>query len=244
MVVSNGPPPPFIRREEEARGEVTMFGALFGKKTPKSPNPGWAETVSHAYRHTPDLYLIEDQARHLVFIYGEMMANRYFSCFLADHGEKRTEGFTVDKSFSLWSKRNGDLSYPIALRGVEDFRAINNNTNTARIKGEVWSITPQGMFALDNEFQNGVLFERARVRLTVPFQVSCFDNTGKRHYGTTDKRHSLVRAWMYTGNKEHWEDQLDGGFEFSPAPRFKSKQNGFGDYYYWTPNEFERLKAA
>lgn len=129
----------------------------------------------------PNLALWED---HYLFVYGTL---------------KRTEGnhkvidnkackflatsYTADPHFVMKQTRGG---IPVALGSWGDTSAPNK-----QVKGELYLVKTPMIPKLDVFEQNGVLYRRLKIRITVP-QVKAQDE--------------LVAAWMYVGVKGAWSD--------------------------------------
>lgn len=151
---------------------------------------------------TPDLALLENRQEHLLFHYGDQFG----------HLPQVGIGFT-DEKMIMWVSRTQMGAAPVALQ-----LHVQRNIPRGRIGGFLYVASTEELISLDTGFENGVVFNRKRVKLRLPHD-SQTRNREFRHY-------TEQRAFMYVGNKDYWEPKIDwdscfhrgnGTSEFYPA---------------------------
>lgn len=187
------------------------------------------------HEFTPDLWRLEQRPRHLLFIYDEMMTKMPYTR-RGTLGDPICPAFSKEK-FSLWKKKAGKETFPIALDTgfgtIPRWAELSQAAPLASIKGELYSVPIEVIKKLDNSKINGVLFTRRRVKLYVPYQeMNASGNPMQR------QSHE-VKAWMYVGNPL-WNDLLDGGYYFSPVKLFNPNDTETDQYYFFTIDEYTR----
>lgn len=149
------------------------------------------DSIRHAMDEgswTPDRLLIELSSDYVfVFEYGDMQTGMLHHKML--QSEESFVGYTMDRYY-LWTKRQGDFSYPIALnKGVL-------NQPRLKVRGELHKIPSWNLRNLDRHRQNGVQFIRKKRRIL----LETVGNNGK---------HLAVNAWVYIGLPSYWEEPLE-----------------------------------
>lgn len=233
-----------------------MFAALkkIFRPDPK-PTIEWAWSADDAGKYTPDVAFIEERSHHLVFLYGNTKTNHPHSSNKigwtnpagGPHG-RLFLSFTWDK-FELWKKNLKEESFPIALPRGAERKNIFDKQGRRTVKGELWMVSSRDILSLDKFHMNGVLFERQRVRIIVPYREMLVwkrDDVLKHFLGKdvgdvkllSNPIVHLVKAWMYVGIMDHWDRQLDGGHLFSLVRHFTENKPLVGDYYNFTHLEY------
>jgi Gamma-glutamyl cyclotransferase, AIG2-like len=173
----------------------------------------------HETYFTPDMVTLEKYQFQLLFIYDRMMHNYPEHMLIEEHGVQLPTAFSLPE-FSLWKHELGLESYPVAIRT----RHKEILCPTARVKGELYAMRPYQFLELDKHRLNGVEFIRERVQLVVPYHsarnpgIQCLQG---------------IKAWMYVGNPDYWNDQLDGGFSFRPATLLEAHNQYLKKYYFF-----------
>jgi hypothetical protein len=166
-------------------------------------------------RFSPDLHKLCEHYIQLLFVMDQLNVDDK-ELLNKDVALKLGYGFTAEK-YSFWRKKLGRESFGIPLENCK-FHAVP----VARIKGTLYAISvPQFYEKLDFYYQNGVLYERKRIRTVIPYVREII-----KHDGTIelDRRSCFVRAWAYFGKKDYWYSQLDAGFRFAPVHCFGNKR--------------------
>lgn len=210
------------------------------------PSEGLCYSCDH-YRktNTPDIAYLEQYERVLLFCYGREMKGH------AEHevlGENKTYHGTIftESDYIVWRKRLGKESYPIAIRTEE---TGFGNIRPARLKGELYAVSPNTIVSLDNSRENGKMFRRKRISLIYPYR----ERTWAVAYGETHPdrlkwipqlsgtRLQTLEAWAYVGRKTYWDDVIDNGYSFTtvnqynPGGQFALQHK----YYYFNKKEYE-----
>lgn len=198
--------------------------------------------------HTPDMRFLNRKRLHNFFIYGNMLSDHPKHAYIEEYSKACCTAYTFDE-FSLWKKCLGKESYPIPLR--KRYNALFNHVPAApksMIKGTLFQMATEHIPVLDKYMDNGKgpasPFTRVRVPLLTPYRDVTWELEGGVTLG--ERKTSTVMAWMYEGNLEHWEPQLDGGRLFQPVRNFTPKADyklygGYFlySYYYFTPKEYD-----
>jgi hypothetical protein len=97
------------------------------------------------------------------------------------------------------------------------------------------------------------MFTRRRIIVLLPYRPLLTRNVSLREAGKElplalqgekimlgTERVYLIRAWMYLGKKDYWDDLLDAGWSgFKPVKKFQSRRQWLGEYAYLTKHEFK-----
>lgn len=155
----------------------------------------WLKEITSTPENTPDLYRLDRSQHHLLLEYGEMMIG------LPHHRQINElpvimNAFTVQK-MPLWKTNEGQGTIPIAY----DFVPKGFILEKPRVCGQLFKLTRDHIIHLDKQRQNGVIFNRKRVRVFVP---NPSDNESPFQ----------VSAWMYAGNGKHWQPRIEWDHEF------------------------------
>jgi hypothetical protein len=126
----------------------------------------------------------------------------------------------------------GKESYPIPLAK----RYIS--VPSARIKGELYAVTPAQYKELDKYKVNGVHFIRVRVNLDIPYRQLV---KTRQDQGTVllEEKIQTVRAWMYVGVPAFWDHMIDSGYLFSPVKTYTPNRDWLEKYYYFSSKEYD-----
>ncbi|MDE1830346.1 MAG: hypothetical protein KGI25_08485 [Thaumarchaeota archaeon] len=206
--------------------------------------------------YTPDFMWLERHEWCLIFFYDEMMSNRrLYEKFIKEDSLNLGKAFTNSCDWSLWKKKLGTETFPIALEGADrvysgpGISSVKLNRMDpskvtqgilGRIKGEVHAIRPHIFWKeLDKHYLNGVDFTRQRVSVLIPYHI-------RQGSQTIDHNEFIqeLRVWMYVGNRDYWINQLDGGLLYSPVGAFKPKikwidGHDIGTYYHYSRLEYD-----
>lgn len=209
---------------------------LFKKKTELDlPTAEWLS--DHIVPHsTPDIAALERREWQLMFVYDEMMSALPFNGLLKDHARLLGTAFTHTR-FTLWKTLCDGLNSAVALSPPDkDFV-----TAPARpIMGEIYAVRPYQFLKLDNHKGNGMMFNRKRVNLIIPYREQIVDP--KKDIVLMDEpRTARVSAWMYVGEPAY--HPIDGGMYYQSVARYVPNNPKFWDleYYYFGPKELDGL---
>lgn len=218
---------------------------------PHQPDAEWIASASQVHPLTPDLVWLTRRHFQLLFVYGTQMRGHPQHELVMEHGAYAATTYT-DGKFSLWKKRLGKESFPIALENSGWRRPDWNVPPFGRVQGELYAISTEQLIALDKHYQNTLEFQRKRVPLVLPYR-KLFKIPGteiQRHIEeslgiepkssvvTTQPGVQLVKAHMYIGRSDYWDNQLE--YMFSSAPLHQPRLGWLGDYYVFTKEEYSR----
>jgi hypothetical protein len=169
--------------------------------------------------YTTDVPELDRCSHHHLFVFDDLQRGKRNHSHLI--GDWVATAFT-EAQFHLW-KRVSDTEETLYIalpkedqndttEWSEAFKLRNRFNHWAKIKGELWKVTPQTITELDKYMQNNVLFKRRRVALEVP--LKSIDN------GAVERTISSQEAFMYMGVPTYWEPRLDGGYHFQPMTIF------------------------
>ena len=200
------------------------------------PTAEWLHEAVLGREFTPDLHILMRKSWHLTFLY-DNVPNVGFNQHLGTEDDARCEmsAFTLGRNYSLWKKNLGIHSFPIALRNDMPPEKYSKSP-PARIRGDLYLVRPYQFIQLDTHARNGVEFTRKKVKVYVPYRYSWSATLGQMPFV---ERMFPVEAWMYIGNPEFWEEQLDGGFQFQPVKMYRPNRPWHKPYYSFTPQELE-----
>jgi hypothetical protein len=199
------------------------------------PDETWLHEAVLSREFTPDLHILQQKAKHLLFVY-DNVPGVGLNQHLDDPALATNEmsAFTLG-TFSLWKKSLGVHSYPIALKSEVE-RGKYSKCPAARIRGELYLVNPNVFVTLDTQARNGVEFTRKKVKTYIPYRYSWSQTLGQMPFM---ERMFPVEAWMYVGNPEFWDQQLDGGYHFQPVKMYAPNRPWHKPYYSFTPQELE-----
>lgn len=242
-----------------------MFG-LFRKKIVLSPLQKEILQYGRPSLFTPDLPLLEEYQRRLLFVADEWMKDRRQNFILDELGAvRRGSAFTFAKFQyrTFVGHRHDPQHINVALKSEQGFP----------IMGEVVELDPSSHLKpfqrLDKLRLNTVQFQRQRVILAMPYRDGpiVFENTmddrrsiqgymsgvdwltgkfpdghplaGKKYWLGPEKI-AHVRAMMYVGIPAYWSRWINTPFLFNRIPTFKPKKSKWWltEYYkYQNPTE-------
>lgn len=209
------------------------------------------KSISQVPVTTPDLALLLKDRRQALFVCDDMMGAHQNTDLIKDHATKVARGFTRNK----FDFRVHESGMGIPLMG-------NSNSSPLRVKGEVHSICSERIKLIDFAYGNGVAYHRTKVGIIVPDRmfklfpigeeevikdlppgsIKTLSERGLRRY-TSDRRVSVVSAWMYIASKRYWNDHIDGGYEFPRAEIHEPKEETpWLPRYYKYPINLNRTK--
>lgn len=196
---------------------------------------------------TPDIATLSRREFQLIFVYGTQMRGHPEHELVIAHGAYLATAYTGQR-YTLWKKRLGEASFPIALTGVGWSRPDWARPTPSFVQGELYAIPTAQLIELDKHYQNTLEFERKRMLMTIPYRKLyrvCSPDTQAaidKYFGiesavvTTQTSVEIVKAWMYIGKPDHWDDQL--GHFFNPVDRYHPRLAWLGDYFAFTQREY------
>lgn len=193
------------------------------------------QEAEHKALFTPDLALLQQQARWPVFVYNELQQGQVQNLRMSK-SIYRGLGYTKTSDFVMYKKLLGKETYPLAMAVSEDqkFGISSLIGDMGQIMGELYSVTPYDIIQLDEYHLNTVSFERKTVPILIPYKADA----------KADKFDMYEReAFMYIGRPEFFNEQIfssEGKKLFAYSQRlFVTKENKdepLGAYYVFDHN--------
>ena len=179
-----------------------MFQKLKGIFT--RADADWARYSQEASKKalfTPDLAELQQKETINIFLYNEMQTGQPNHGKLGPTAIYRGCGYTASSAYSMWTKRLGNETFPMALK-IEDDHVLGQTSligDPGQIMGEVYTIRPFEIIPLDEYMLNCVYFERTPTQILVPFKTD----------PKNDKFDFVVaEAYMWTARRQFWDEQI------------------------------------
>lgn len=211
-----------------------MLGGLFKRKVeePKLSVWDWMNESQEDCSFTPDIAKLERYKYQLIFVYDEMMLGHDQHKTLNSEADRLSKAITKNK-YTLWKRKLGKQSYPVAMDQKY------HNLLLAPIKGELYRMRPRHFILLDSYKDNGVRYYRKRIDVIVPWREVIRHKTTNVVI-TRAERRTEVKAWMYIGVPDFWDEIIDAGFMSSPVRCFQPNDPKASPYYMFTKLEYEQ----
>lgn len=203
-------------------------------------------------KFTPDAHVLDEYEFQLFFAHDQLQRNMTLYPMI-EESAYLCSAFTT-KNFQFFKSAVEPDGIPIPMETELTEPLIRNLPFPAKIKGELHIIRPKQFLPLDIMLKNGVQFTRKRVRLIVPYRERRLFPTKDVHgrplpkvlqgkegltFWTNEKVY-IIRAWMYVGNPDYWNDLLDVGYHFQSVKMFEPKQRTWlKRYYKYTRDEYK-----
>lgn len=232
-----------------------MLNFLRRKPEPKVDLPVYQDWIGEANLRTaftPDIAWLEQYEMQNVFVYGETQRGHRAAHLVNDNGAFYAAGFTNTPGFTLWKKKLGEASSAIAMPAPlpERDAALAFPPPAfplgSRIKGELHTVRSSQMIELDKYHLNGYHYLRRRVYVAVPYsqvlwlKEPYYTNNKRETIYKTDTKVNLVKAWMYLGIPEYWDELLDGGYAYEPVSLQRTERSPWiNSYYHFNKNAYD-----
>lgn len=221
----------------KAAARLLMPGSSLGYDLPSSE---WFQFARN--HHSPDIAKLEEYAYQLYFACDETQIKQVKHSLIED-GDYQCPAFT-QASFNYWRPESNFLP-PVPMKVEYGEYTMPNSPPSAKIKGELHAIRPYQFKELDNYKENGVQFQRTRVKLLVPFRrvehikdrynlppwIETVAEEGGKSMGLTKESVAIIRAWMYTGVPKYW-DKLISAFDYGSVQSYEAKNRRWCETYY------------
>lgn len=153
---------------------------------------------------TPDRCVLEQQEHHYVFDFRKKWPN--ISCVQFEaYTEPRFQMFLqnhVDGTPPLIFTEN---IYPKAVPDIDKERMLPH-VPRAKLRGRLHIVTPKDIVELDNQMQNGLLFNRRLVRIVLPHRKDQLSDADR------DTQIGFIRAYRTKSNR-YFQDALSRSYE-------------------------------
>lgn len=192
-------------------------------------------------KFTPDQPELDKHTHQYLFVYDHLM-EKHPRNYLLGGNTRKCVCWTKEK-FSLWQvgKNLNNKIIPLQTKF--------HTAPFASIKGELYLLPNYIIQNLDTEMQNTVKYNRKKIHIIIPHRgIHDISDWGEMkevkdvHYAgdlenkmmTSAQRIATLKVWMYTGDGAFWNNQLDGGYLFTPIPTFvpNTSFEGIDRYYY------------
>lgn len=214
-----------------------------GIQTISLPLPEEARWMTERVRYTPDMGYLELSEFQLLFV-PDVLRTGYVH-YDKTEGVLLCGGYT-EKNFAHWYQQVGDERIGIPMRQDVD-SPLRYMPPALKIKGELQAVLSSRFDVVDTHMRNTHLFRRQRMNILVPYRKRTKNTDdlgnelpkalqGKDHIVDGPKRVYIIRAWMYVGIPEYWNDLLDAGFRgFKTVNHYESRFNPWLKRYYDFP---------
>lgn len=203
------------------------------------PEKEWFAFARETTRYTPDIAVLEQHEWQLYFACDETQIG-HMKYDLVGENQYKLPGFT-QQSFNYWQPSD-PFNPPVPLEATGYRNVMPNYPDIAKIKGQVLAIRPQAFLGLDIYKENGVQYERKKVRLIVPYRSirRVSDHPGlptvdiefeRDGLGLTFEHVCVIRAWMYVGIPEYW-DKVISSYTHSSVQTYNAKNRPWCKTYY------------
>ncbi len=223
---------------------LNAFANLFGSGV-RLPSYHEARWITDNCKHSPDLAWLEQHEFQLLFACDDTKHGHSHHCLIEESAFLAT-AYTRNK-FNFWVQEVGKDRLPIPMEATSDNKTIRYFPPALKVKGELHIVRTPQFKELDNYKQNTVQFRRKRVNVIVPYRkltkIKNVDENipirplprqlqGNLHSHLSPEAVYLIRAWMYVGKPEYWDNVLDAGFRgFKPVNYYESKREWLKEYY-------------
>lgn len=207
-----------------------MLAKLFNRGI-TYPSSNWVSRVQQQVKNTPDLWLLENYSHWLTFVCDDLKTGHRRHDLL-EGSELACDCVFSKPAFSMFNKKLGKASFPVPILG----RSVMAPYSV--VKGQLWRVPTDTLKGLDIYRNNTVEFQRTRISVAVPYKEVHWDNNPNEVY-VSRTRTQYVRAWMYVGRPQFWDDLIDAGMLFS-----KVRQGSFGPDYITTKGRFYEYTYA
>lgn len=198
-------------------------------------------------KFTPDVSTLEEYEWQLYFAPDETKKDHLKHDLIGSDRQYKFPGFT-QQNYHYWAHAAPFLP-PIPLVPAAPVNLLPFFPPVAKIKGEVYAIRPQRFLELDKYKQNGVEYQRQRIRLIVPYRKVLWlkDHNLDPSFGvqdvfsrsrytgnstkTSEEYVAIIRAWMYIGKPEFW-DPLISAYDYTSVETFYAKSRRWCEQYY------------
>lgn len=229
-----------------------VFSSLFGPSV-KLPSVHEARWIVDNCKHTPDLAWLEQHEFQLLFACDDTKQGHSHHCLIEESAFIAT-AYTTQK-YCYWYQQAGDERIPIPMEAPDGVQTVRYFPPPLKVKGELHIVRTPQFKELDNYKRNTVQFRRKRVNVLLPYRkLSKIKNVdenipirplpralqGNLHTHLSPEAVYVIRAWMYVGKPEFWDNLLDAGYRgFKTVNYYESKRKWLKEYYDYPRQHFE-----
>lgn len=198
------------------------------------PTVSWIKERQKKTLYTPDISLLEKRPFQWLFEYGEAQPKHpEFKTHLEGHvaDAPPMAAFTLN-DFTCYKQKLGKLSFPVALPEK------HFNTHHCQVRGNLIGVRSTRFLKLDEHRQNGVAFQRHRIKVAVP-HFYMVENKGTQGLTRVVCEPALFSAWMYIGVPEYWNEVLDNGLITGNLSTYGDLEATIPQYYQFTRRDYD-----
>lgn len=224
--------PSFLPPTKARETSMSIFSIFNGNKKAMPSNEWLKDPQTPPF--TPDLHFFERRPYTLFFEYSDLqdrmpkhqMVSPYFT----------TPAYTAERYGCLNHSED-----PKAIAFDDHFK--ERPIRRQKIRGELYAIKLPAPILIDSYRQNGVQFERRRVKVLYPIV-----REPESHRERTREETVICSAfaWMYFGKPDYWSDQINWDASFYKGRRgsmfpeskvYTDLRAEFNNHYFFTLND-------
>ena len=196
---------------------VSDFSWMGGEYRMHEEVKSFMEDISNDGFYTPDLQSLMKQERHLIFVYGTLKEGFLRNRMLK--GQEFVGYASTDNRYNMFVTTGTKAPFPVVMLEGDKEKA-------GAIFGEVYSVVPSCIRALDYFESNGSLYKR----YLTPVIIGNKDGTTKKVY-----------AWMYKGLTHFWTTRMSILKQLTPHT---NKKRPNVRYYMFKPTDAQEQKQS
>lgn len=182
-------------------------------------------------KHTPDVQ--------------RLYSNLAWNVFLYDDSDKPTRAFGfTEECYTCYRHTDSDalVAIPADHCDIENIprptwadpirRAAGfSRAPATRVKGSIVLMDPADIITIDNDLENGKIFERRRINVLVPFRQLVIEIPGRTLKKPFFQMSVIgVQCWIWEGKKDVFEELING-YDYKPADIMRPDSLWIGDFY-------------
>lgn len=200
------------------------------------PLPEEARWMTERVKYSPDMGWLEEQEFQLLFCPDNFRSG--YAHYGKTEGTVLCGGYT-EKNYAYWCQQIGDARTGIPIRQDKD-SVLRYVPPALKVKGELQAVLSSRFDVIDTHMRNTEVFRRQRVNILVPYRMrtknvtdlgtelprvlQARDENAPDYVLEGPLRVYIIRAWMYVGIPEYWNDLLDAGFRgFKTVNHYESR---------------------
>lgn len=228
---------------------LNTFAKLFGHGV-NFPSVHEARWITENCKHSPDLGWLEQFSHQLLFCVEDLKQGHSHHGLL-EGAEFMATAYSANK-YNYWTMEAGPDRIPVPLDWNGKPHLIAKYAPPLKVKGELRLVRSPLFKELDNYKRNTVQFRRKRVTVFVPWKDLWYIENkidprdqpvlfrprelprvlqGNLHPVLSAERMCTIRAYMYVGKDDYWNDIISEFRGFKPVNYYESKRAWLKEYY-------------
>lgn len=221
-----------------------QFQAIVGSDI-NFPSQHEARWLTDQARYSPDLGWLEQFEYQWFFCADDTKQNHSHHTLISD-SEFGSTAYTT-QPFNYWVLETAQERIPVPMQSTGP-SVIRYFPPSLKIRGELRKVRTNQILGLDTYKRNTLQFKRKRISVLVPYRdaernanVDEFGELlkpvpralqGTQHFTLSPEKIYVIRAWMYVGIPEYWDNVLDAGWRgFKTVNYYQSKRSWLKEYY-------------